>query len=73
MFTVCYRLMMCLTDFLLTKHVIFLFAVAFLKHPITPTVPGMDYQTADSEHLMKRILVSQSDEVYEGKYLYNYK
>jgi len=45
---------------------IFLVAVAFLKHPRTPTAPGMDYQTADSEHLMKRIRTSQSDEVCEG-------
>nr|GMD74718.1 protein TPR2-like isoform X2 [Ipomoea batatas] len=30
-------------------------AAAFLKHPRTPPgVPGMDYQTADSEHLIKR-------------------
>ncbi|KAA8525101.1 hypothetical protein F0562_007035 [Nyssa sinensis] len=39
-------------------------AVAFLKHPRTPPgAPGMDYQTADSEHLMKRIRTGQSDEV----------
>ncbi|CAK9136065.1 unnamed protein product [Ilex paraguariensis] len=39
-------------------------AAAFLKHPRTPPgAPGMDYQTADSEHLMKRIRVGQSDEV----------
>ncbi|CAL9084769.1 unnamed protein product [Musa textilis] len=37
---------------------------AFLKHPRTPTsAPGMDYQTADSEHLMKRMRMGQSDEV----------
>ena len=30
---------------------------------------GFDYQTADSEHLMKRIRTSQSDEVCEGEYL----
>ncbi|KAJ6810121.1 protein TPR2-like isoform X1 [Iris pallida] len=37
---------------------------AFLKHPRTPSgAPGMDYQTADSELLMKRMRVSQSDEV----------
>ncbi|XP_059641572.1 protein TOPLESS-RELATED PROTEIN 2-like [Cornus florida] len=38
---------------------------AFLnKHPRTPPgAPGMDYQTADSEHLMKRIRTGQSDEV----------
>nr|GMD78085.1 protein TPR2-like isoform X1 [Ipomoea batatas] len=39
-------------------------AAAFLKHPRTPPgVPGMDYQTADSEHLIKRIRAGQSDEV----------
>ncbi|CAH9080727.1 unnamed protein product [Cuscuta europaea] len=39
-------------------------AAAFLKHPRTPPgVHGMDYQTADSEHLMKRIRSGQSDEV----------
>lgn len=39
-------------------------AVAFLKHPRTPTsAPGMDYQSADSEHLMKRMRTGQSDEV----------
>ncbi|XP_041011160.1 protein TOPLESS-RELATED PROTEIN 2-like isoform X2 [Juglans microcarpa x Juglans regia] len=38
-------------------------AAAFLKHPRTPTgVTGMDYQSADSEHL-KRIRIGQSDEV----------
>ncbi|XP_073011720.1 protein TOPLESS-RELATED PROTEIN 2-like [Typha latifolia] len=37
---------------------------AFLKHPRTPTsAPGLDYQTADSEHLMKRMRTGQSDEV----------
>ncbi|KAJ8485525.1 hypothetical protein OPV22_018010 [Ensete ventricosum] len=37
---------------------------AFLKHPRTPTsAPGLDYQTADSEHLMKRMRMGQSDEV----------
>ncbi|KAK1261901.1 Topless-related protein 1 [Acorus gramineus] len=37
---------------------------AFLKHPRAPTsAPGMDYQTADSEHLMKRMRAGQSDEV----------
>lgn len=36
---------------------------AFLKHPRTPTgVAGMDYQSAESEHLMKRIRTGQSDE-----------
>ncbi|XWS65101.1 hypothetical protein CRYUN_Cryun05aG0062100 [Craigia yunnanensis] len=39
-------------------------AAAFLKHPRTPLgMPGMDYQSADSEHLMKRIRAGQSDEV----------
>ncbi|KAL3497944.1 hypothetical protein ACH5RR_040676 [Cinchona calisaya] len=39
-------------------------AASFLKHPRTPTgASGMDYQTADSEHLMKRLRVGQSDEV----------
>ncbi|XWS57340.1 hypothetical protein CRYUN_Cryun09bG0165800 [Craigia yunnanensis] len=39
-------------------------AAAFLKHPRTPSgMPGMDYQSADSEHLMKRIRTGQSDEV----------
>ncbi|KAF5442396.1 hypothetical protein F2P56_035059 [Juglans regia] len=38
-------------------------AAAFLKHPRTPTgVTGLDYQSADSEHL-KRIRIGQSDEV----------
>ncbi|CAN6486440.1 unnamed protein product [Victoria cruziana] len=39
-------------------------AAAFLKHPRTP--PGatsMDYQSADSEHLLKRMRTGQSDEV----------
>nr|CAB3482246.1 unnamed protein product [Digitaria exilis] len=36
---------------------------AFLKHPRTPTsAPGIDYQSADSEHLMKRMRVGQPDE-----------
>ncbi|XP_016471649.2 protein TOPLESS-RELATED PROTEIN 2 isoform X1 [Nicotiana tabacum] len=39
-------------------------AAAFLKHPrTTPGGPGMDYQMADSEHLMKRMRAGQSDEV----------
>lgn len=39
-------------------------AAAFLKHQRTPTgITGMDYQTAESEHLMKRIRTGQSDEV----------
>ncbi|KAJ0079503.1 hypothetical protein Patl1_24490 [Pistacia atlantica] len=37
---------------------------AFLKHPRTPTgMTGMDYQSADSEHLMKCIHTAQSDDV----------
>ncbi|KAG1354187.1 protein TOPLESS-RELATED PROTEIN 2 [Cocos nucifera] len=37
---------------------------AFLKHPRTPTsAPGMDYQTADSESLMKKMRTGPSDEV----------
>lgn len=36
-------------------------AAAFLKHPRTN--PGMDFQMADSEHLMKRMRAGQSDEV----------
>ncbi|KAE8769138.1 Topless-related protein 1 [Hordeum vulgare] len=37
---------------------------AFLKHPRTPTsAPGIDYQSADSEHLMKSMRVGQPDEV----------
>lgn len=44
---------------------LYLFAAAFLKHPRTPTsAPGIDYQSADSEHLMKRMRVGQSDEVF---------
>ncbi|XP_043694008.1 protein TOPLESS-RELATED PROTEIN 2-like isoform X1 [Telopea speciosissima] len=39
-------------------------AAQYLKHPRTPTsAPGMDYQSADTEHLMKRIRTGQSDEV----------
>ncbi|XP_058085510.1 protein TOPLESS-RELATED PROTEIN 2-like isoform X2 [Magnolia sinica] len=39
-------------------------AAAFLKHPRTPTsAPGMDYQSVDSEHLMRRVRTGQSDEV----------
>ncbi|KAJ0013544.1 hypothetical protein Pint_21709 [Pistacia integerrima] len=39
-------------------------AAAFLKHPRMPTgMTGMDYQSADSEHLMKRICTGQSDDV----------
>lgn len=50
----------------LSTYCSFLFDVAatFLKHPRTPTgVTGMDYQSADSEHLIKRIRTGQSDEV----------
>lgn len=39
-------------------------AAAFLKHPRTPPGgPGLEYQMADSEHLMKRSRVGPSDEV----------
>lgn len=39
-------------------------AAAFLKHPRTPTgMTGMNYQSADSEHLMKRMRPGQSEEV----------
>ncbi|KAJ4957554.1 hypothetical protein NE237_024665 [Protea cynaroides] len=39
-------------------------AAQFLKHPRTPiSAPAMDYQSADSEHLMKRIRTGQADEV----------
>ncbi|KVH91644.1 Quinonprotein alcohol dehydrogenase-like-superfamily [Cynara cardunculus var. scolymus] len=39
-------------------------AAAFLKHPRTPPgAPGLEYQMADSEHLMKRVRVGPSDEV----------
>lgn len=44
---------------------LYLFAAAFLKHPRTPTsAPGIDYQSVDSEHLMKRMRVGQPDEVF---------
>lgn len=43
-----------------------LLPAAFLKHPRTPPGgPGMDYQTADSEHLMKRLRPGQPDEVWK--------
>lgn len=43
-----------------------LLSAAFLKHPRTPTsAPGIDYQSADSEHLMKRMRVGQPDEVLD--------
>ncbi|KAI7752528.1 hypothetical protein M8C21_015879, partial [Ambrosia artemisiifolia] len=39
-------------------------AAAFLKHPRTPPGgPGLEYQMADSEHLMKRVRVGPSDEL----------
>ncbi|CDP11737.1 unnamed protein product [Coffea canephora] len=39
-------------------------AATFLKHPWTPLgASAMDCQTADSDHLMKRLRVGQSDEV----------
>ncbi|XP_076936488.1 protein TOPLESS-RELATED PROTEIN 2-like isoform X1 [Bidens hawaiensis] len=39
-------------------------AAAFLKHPRTPPGgPGLEYQMADSEHLMKRMRVGPSDEL----------
>ncbi|KAF3775758.1 TOPLESS protein [Nymphaea thermarum] len=39
-------------------------AAAFLKHPRTPTgANAVDYQSADSEHLIKRMRTGQSDEV----------
>lgn len=39
-------------------------ASAFLKHPRTPPgAPGLEYQMADSEHLMKRVRIGPSDEV----------
>lgn len=39
-------------------------SAGFLKHPRTnPGGPGMDFQMADSEHLMKRMRAGQSDEV----------
>ncbi|KAH0978648.1 hypothetical protein GBA52_005825 [Prunus armeniaca] len=47
-------------------------AAAFLKHPRTPTgVTGMDYQSADSEHLMKRIRTGQADEVSFSGVMHN--
>ena len=53
---------------LISYHGMRFFVAAFLKHPRTPTsAPGMDYQTADSEHLMKRMRTGQSDEVLEYK------
>ncbi|KAG8649977.1 protein TOPLESS-RELATED PROTEIN 2 isoform X2 [Manihot esculenta] len=39
-------------------------AAAFLKHPRTPPgMTGIDYQSVDSEHMMKRMRTGQSDEV----------
>ncbi|KAM1054902.1 hypothetical protein ACFX15_002106 [Malus domestica] len=48
-------------------------AVAFWKHPRTRTgVTGMDYQSADSEHLMKRIRTVQADEgSFSGSNVYS--
>ncbi|KAM1407657.1 hypothetical protein ACFX2F_002206 [Malus domestica] len=47
-------------------------AAAFLKHPRTPTgVTGIDYQSADSEHLMKRIRTGQADEVSFSGVMHN--
>lgn len=44
-----------------------IYTAAFLKHPRTQTgVTGMDYQSADSEHL-KRIRTGQPDEVWMNK------
>ncbi|WCJ39712.1 Ribosomal RNA large subunit methyltransferase F [Euphorbia peplus] len=45
-------------------------AAAFLKHPRTPTgMTGIDYQSADSEHLMKRM---RTDEVsFSGPNVYS--
>lgn len=46
-------------------------AAAFLKHPRTPTgVTGMDYQSADSEHLIKRIRTGPSEEVRKRTFMY---
>lgn len=41
-------------------------SAAFLKRPRTPPSngPAVDYQSADSEHLMKRIRGGQSEEVH---------
>lgn len=42
-------------------------SAALLKHPRTPPTnsnPGLDYQSADSEHLVKRIRPGQTDEVW---------
>ena len=48
-----------------------MFTAAFLKHPRTPTgVTSMDYQSADSENLMKRIRTGQSDEVWKNKFIF---
>lgn len=39
-------------------------SAGFLKHPrANPGGPGMDFQMAESEHLMKRMRAGQSDEV----------
>jgi hypothetical protein len=45
-----------------------MYTAAFLKHPRTPPgVTRMDYQSADSEHVIKRIRTGQSDEVWMDK------
>jgi hypothetical protein len=50
-----------------------LLTAAFLKHPRTPTsAPGIDYQSADSELLMKRMRVGQPDEVLNEQNSYFY-
>ena len=44
---------------------------AFLKHPRNSTgVTSMDYQSADSENLMKRIRTGPSEEVWKNKFLF---
>lgn len=59
---------LCIIMFLTNLHYLTIFCLdgsaAFLKHPRTPSgMPGMDYQSADSDHLMKRIRTGQPDEV----------
>ncbi|CAA0838252.1 Protein TOPLESS [Striga hermonthica] len=43
-------------------------SAAFLKHPRAPPPvgPGMDYQTADSEHLMKRLRTGPDEVSFSG-------
>lgn len=49
-----------------------LYTASFLKHPRTPTgVTGMDYQSADSEHLIKRIRTGPADEVWRGNFYFS--